>query len=331
MIENLLLYRIVLFCIVLALPVFPFILHRLGANPHLANVAIGFSGMLIVLVAAECFATFVCRSNNVGYTLAYKNWVNEYEHLNEQGFRDEDFTQKDTLKKILLFIGDSFTEGQGIEDTGMRYSNIVAGALGDSFTTFNLAKGGANDQYKWERLRTFPRVPDLIVYQYFMDDIMDAAALVGLPGPIVEPPYVTYTRPLPQLIENSYLLNYLYWQLPHNEFADYQKCLNRANIDSAAQKQHFMFLDSICSYSKDHNVRLLVLIMPHIPDPNFSAPLLKPTVDYFKGSGVQLVEVTPFLAAVPVEDRIVNVNDYHLNSRMQPVVANSLLRAIANR
>src|SRR6476469_856276 len=47
-------------------------------------------------------------TNNEGLLIANPNNVGQSEYINREGFRSKDFSEIDTTKKKILFIGDSF-------------------------------------------------------------------------------------------------------------------------------------------------------------------------------------------------------------------------------
>ncbi|MEL6660448.1 MAG: hypothetical protein AAFR36_28535, partial [Bacteroidota bacterium] len=67
----------------------------------------------VLLLGVELIFTFVPVSHGVGFSYAGKNWRFYYEQRNGEGFRDEEISQRDTTKQTIVFIGDSFAEGQG--------------------------------------------------------------------------------------------------------------------------------------------------------------------------------------------------------------------------
>ena len=70
-------------------------------------------------------------------------------------------------KKIVLVVGDSFTEGHGIRHADLRYSNLLGEKLGAAFQVYNLDRVGADTPEEYVNLTAYPLEPDYLVLQYF--------------------------------------------------------------------------------------------------------------------------------------------------------------------
>lgn len=105
---------------------------------------------------------------------------------NTEGFRDDDFIKFNDTKRI-VFLGDSFVWGWGIEKEG-RFDELLQSKLGQSWQVFNLGMNGYSsdqeiilyDQYNSQL------APNVVVLIFFANDLNDnlAAAAYSKPKPL---------------------------------------------------------------------------------------------------------------------------------------------------
>ncbi|MFN0198509.1 MAG: SGNH/GDSL hydrolase family protein, partial [Planctomycetaceae bacterium] len=108
--------------------------HRRSAGKSLTaiHVALGIWFCLAALTIPELYcALFSDHTDSFSMTNISRRWFNRHVRLNAQGFRDE--IPFDTLpadgRQRLVFIGDSFTFGHGIDELRLRFSDRVAQQL----------------------------------------------------------------------------------------------------------------------------------------------------------------------------------------------------------
>src|SRR5690606_14163974 len=94
------------------------------------------------------------------------------------GYRDREWTADDFAGKTVIFaVGDSFTEGWGIENPADRFPDRLQAQLGDAYAVVNLGKGGSSTLHQTQAVATYPyATPDIILWQYLLNDI-DVAAI----------------------------------------------------------------------------------------------------------------------------------------------------------
>lgn len=101
--------------------------------------------------------------------------------INSLGFRDPPMLiEKRSGKRRVLFLGDSMTWGWGVND-GERFTDLVAGALGERVEIFNAAVPGyGTDQQLWTlEARGGELAPDLIVLVFVLNDIPECERAVA--------------------------------------------------------------------------------------------------------------------------------------------------------
>ena len=104
-------------------------------------------------------------------------WKKEYwRPINSDGYRDKEVELRPE-KKLLMTIGDSFTAGHGVP-FDQTYSTLLQKRLEDSHVVVNLGDSGASTKREKQNFSRFIDkydYPDVVIYQYFGNDIQDLA------------------------------------------------------------------------------------------------------------------------------------------------------------
>lgn len=293
----------------------------------LKNIILGLVSVFFTLLLAEIFFGFVPRTTNYGKSLSTKVWERYYWKNNADGFRDEDFAQKDSTKKRIAFIGDSFTAGQGIKNPADRYSDLIGAALKDSFEFYNVAISGTNSESKADILYSLQIKPDILIYEFFVDDIVDTRIRLDSVLPHSSP-YKNLSPLAIDLIENSFLLNYLYWMYPHLTISDYKKYLTDSYTKPAITTAHEKVIRNIITYAKAHNIQLVFLTIPLPTEYEFSNLHTHAIEALVEDSGITNINITAALEPFPVEELIVNSSDMHLNEKGNQIIAKAILEKV---
>jgi len=191
------------------------------------NFASIFFTVAILFLGLEMVFLFFARSNTVGYTLSSCRWLDyNWKPRNSFSYRDDDFSP-DTLrgKKIVFAMGDSFTAGYGIDNYKDRYSNRLDDMLPDNFKVLNVGVNGFDTKSQLFLLRQIELKPDILVLQYYINDIQNIAEDMGMEFEGYTP-YEDVFPALKYFVKRSYLLNHVYWSLPRkdtNSFHDFLK------------------------------------------------------------------------------------------------------------
>jgi hypothetical protein len=121
------------------------------------------------LIVSNLFYT-----NNGGLLIANRNDPSHSEFINHEGFRSKEFSEIDTTKKKILFIGDSFTWGfSATPIKGNCFADIVANET--NYEVINLGIPGTDPpQYSLLAEKYIPQLkPDLVLVMFFMgNDLM---------------------------------------------------------------------------------------------------------------------------------------------------------------
>lgn len=268
-----------------------------------------FTLLLIVGAGEVFFRYFYAESENV-FTGATLNWLARYWHENSLGYRDREWTPEDLAgKQTIIVTGDSFAAGWGINDPADRFSDVLAQNLGDQWAVINLGIYGTATPEQLERLKAYPlQDPDVVLMQYFLNDIDYAGLKLGL---------LPEAKPKPAWVEGSYLLDFLYVRLLA-QFLDPE--FNRDwwdwNYDAydnvGIWSVHEQEIEDYIDYVESIHARLIVVIFPNMLDPVRSIPYVDRVAQVFEARGHRdILKLFDAAAAWTPQDRMVSARDTH--------------------
>ncbi|GAB4027612.1 SGNH/GDSL hydrolase family protein [Spirosoma koreense] len=304
-------------------------------NPNppklLGNLATLFLPIVLLLVALEMAFMFIAQSQEGGITLASHIWFERHWlPMTPDDYRDSPKTDTVGKKKVLI-VGDSFTAGHGLTSASDRYGNVLAEKLGDKqFVTYNLGISGSDTRDEFKRLTKFKVRPDVLILQYFPNDIEKVAAQHGL-KPAAFTPFSDIPRAFQSLFIKSYLFNYLYWQFPHGNFAPFDTYARTAYGTPAIINDHLSDLNQFVEYAKANNAQLYVVLFPFVHNLEQSAEYTRPVVAFFKQQNVPVLEVGRLIGDIDVKDRVVGRNDGHASALVNHRVGEALFQLIESK
>lgn len=305
--------------------------HRFGKTSAwgrlVQNLALSGLTLFLVLMAAELFfKVFFAQSDGWNQTLASQNWFERYWTLNALGYRDTEWPPEAVrTKRKILILGDSFAAGQGIERIEDRFSNRLGVKLGEDYLVMNVATPGISTRDEIERVKGFPYKPEILILQYFVNDIRSAAHERGLVSDVPDLQPWPLLRPL---IEHSYALNFIYWRgirlMPRPWQADDFNWLDAAYNDPGVWWTHQQELATLYQGTVSENVKLIVVIFPSMLDVEGSRVYTGKVANFFRDRQVPVLDVTELLAGLPPDQLVVSAVDAHPNEWVHQQVAEAL-------
>ena len=327
---------LVLICIAL-----PILMSRLqkAFTPRWAK-GLSYNGGIVLLLffLMELFFSWLPQSLGNGKAFVEHNWLRKYWGTpNSMGYRDAE--PEDNGKPKLMVLGDSFVEGHGIEKRGQRFSNILKADLKDQFQVYNLGRGGSNTRDEFERLQQYPHTPDVLFLSYFSNDIMDIPPS-GDPPPPFPMPDEDLSSISRYFVEHTFSMNYLFWKFiaPAKfgevllEKTDYNPVFRY--LDEQVLSQHTQDLEKFIGWSRENNVRLVVVVFPNLSQGGIAISSLlvcKPIADFFQQQGIEVVNVYDLVKALPAHERVVNSSDTHPSPKVNKLVAEELKKRVLAR
>lgn len=247
-----------------------------------------YSSLLILLIMGELYFRYRFAESGWGFTLAYQNWERRYWETNSLGFRDREWTPPDWADKTtVMVLGDSFSAGWGIQNPEDRYANVLAAQLGDEYAVVVVARPGGTPARELTWAKDHPlQSPDVIIYQYYLNDIDDAALSIN---DFWQP---QFPRPPQWIDRESYLANFIYWR-----FIPLYSTVNAADGQSYWEWNYATFenlaifdihrqeLNAIMDYAEEVQARLIVVIFPNMQDPVRSIRYVDAVATVFEARG----------------------------------------------
>jgi hypothetical protein len=288
-------------------------------------VAAGLATALSLIALEEVFM-FVARSHNVGYTLASKLWYHHHWGMpNALGYRDHEHVPAPG-KKIVFMVGDSYAAGAGVERE-QRFADVFAGLRPD-LQVMNLGVCGLDSVEEYKRLEAHPVHPDVVVLEYYPNDVDGAAKRAGHDPPDFEP-YADLPCFVPVwFVRNSFLANFAYWQLPHGDGDAYLRFMMDMEHDPAVSRLQLEDLAKFCTWTNERRAGLVVVLMPLLEDLAWSRTANADVKAFFESQHVPVVDVADLVADLTVAQRLVNHHDGHASRVVHERIGHALAKLI---
>lgn len=295
------------------------------SNKLVANIAT--LGIMVVWLAGflEIAFMFISQSHEGDLSKASQIWFAKYwKPITSEGYRDFPKTNAEKKKKVLV-LGDSFAAGHGLNNTEDRFSDQLEQKLGaDRFAVYNLGVSGSDTRDEFQRLQKFPVKPDVLVLEYFPNDIERAARDAKLTLAEFKP-YDDIKLPgVGSLVMRFYLPNYIYWQFPHMPPASITDFVQKSYTDTTILNPHLRDLQKIVDYAQAHNAPMYVVMVPFLQNVEKSNGYTKPIEDFFINQKIPVVRLSEHLGEIPPKERIVGKNDGHASAKVNAVIADKL-------
>ena len=188
-------YLIIIFIALIILPIASYrIFHSLLSEESKKILIVSaFTVFTIILSFSACefyFRYFYDIPDGLGFLRVSERWQLRhvtYTSFNGIQFRDTDFDAKIKNQNAIKIgvLGDSITFGGGIENSKDRFSDILSEKLkkeGYNVEVYNLGKPGYDTEAEIE---VYKRVSylnyDVLIWQYFLNDIQSAEKSTGTP------------------------------------------------------------------------------------------------------------------------------------------------------
>ena len=310
-----------------------FIRNRPGSP--LLNVLTVVVSVYCVLAVLESIFMFYPRSNGSGESLAARLWWSKYYNpgsFNSLGFRD---IEPERNEPAIVFVGDSFTAGDGLENPDDRFSNIVRSGLraqGLRYCVSNIGAGGLDTRWEYDTLLRFVATsrikPKKIILEYFGNDIERVASEMGLKFK-GNAPYAAVPGFLKPVVKGSYLCNYIFWLFPRSFEVPYTEYLKQAYANKDILARHEEDLQLFIQYARDNSAELLVLVFPFMDDLEMSNRLyVGQIVDFFSSRGIVTINVSQLIKDLPLKERVIHANDAHASRKVNMIVAQEILQLL---
>lgn len=279
-----------------------------------AGLLVSYVMIVLLLAGGEAYFRYA-HADSEG-RLASNNWIERYWRENSMGYRDREWSADEWAgKTTVAMVGDSFTAGWGIENPSDRASDVLAARLGDDYAVFNLGLPGTSTPEQLAALQAFPAQPDVVILQYFLNDIQYALLSLGLNAPIED---------IPPLARESYLANYLYARTTAGFGGSYWQQMYAHYDNFAIWDVHRAELEAFAEYVESIEARLIVVIYPNLQDPVGSIAYVDRVAQVFEAHGVEVLKLFDVVAAMPSGSAFVSPRDAHPSVALHRMVGEML-------
>lgn len=297
------------------------------------NIGLIFFSVYIMFLILEGIFSFVARSHGDGSSLASRLWFSKYwEPVNHLGFRDVEPQISDSM---ILFVGDSFTAGHGINKIEDRFSDqvkqyILKNKISNSVV--NIGMCGYDTDQEYDVMTKFidqhKKKTKTIVLLYFGNDISETTKKQNLFFNVALNPLSDLNIVTQALIQGSFFINYIYYLSPpiHNNYILFLK--DAYNNESLFSK-HLEELQKFVDYSQKNNIQLIAVIFPFLQDLKLSESLYTHKIKtFFESQNIDCIDVASLAVKIPTTKRLVNKNDAHASVEVNHLVAQEIIKKI---
>lgn len=306
--------------------------HRAVARLIGGNTLIFLCMLGAVALAGESYLRFVAvETDSFGMSLPARRWFALHTRLNSLGCRDKEWSQaKPQGVHRIVFLGDSFAYGWGIENPGDRFGDLIQARFDATspglVETMNVAKPG------WGTIDQIPPLASMID-AYDIDEVV----LCHVPNDIekllpttdefnpIRPPSPGFIN-----LDSSPLLDYLYRRiyLPRVPTVHgYHDWLAEGYDDAAVwsrQRQNFQEMAEVC---RERGVKFRVALLPFLctQGSRFQQQEIQKLVRlHFEANQIEVIDLSEAVQHRPAAELVVNSVDAHPNELAHRLFADKL-------
>jgi hypothetical protein len=177
-------------------------------------------------------------------------------------------------------------------------------------------------------LAGYPSSADALVLSYYINDIVTACQTVlgeyiyeeGIPQP---------TGIVQQVVENSHLANYAYWNFyARTRMTDTFERWDQRTQDCFTSDEVWAYhqgeLQAIYDWAVIHEIPLVVVLFPSLVNIEAYDTALGRVEDFFTGLGVTVINPSETWKTYPVDQRVVNSLDSHPSLKLHHEIGKAL-------
>ncbi len=300
-----------------------------------------FSGVMVLLttvalifIGAETYMRlFYVTTDGYGFTAMNYHWYKNFYwgHYNSLGYRDYEPQPADAAVTRVAVLGDSFAMGHGINNLDDTFAQLLERDLGPGYDVNVVAQSGWDSDVELYELESYPLQPDIVILSYYLNDI---DYLLQAPELNPDSHFTFPDSPLLSwFILNFFVPNYLYYNLLQftspERTANHLQDLVDAHLDETFWEQQAQRLYEIIAWSQRHDVRLIVLLWPHITAIAESQPATQRVRAFFEDAGIPVVDMSDALKDHDPRQLVVNRFDAHPGVEAHRLAAEALYPLVA--
>lgn len=297
------------------------------AKSPLTGVLITVTTLLILFTLGEAYLRlFYITTDGYGFTAMNYHWYRNFYwgHYNSVGFRDKEPIPDAPMR--IAVLGDSFAMGHGINNLDDTFPQILERELDNGVDVNVIAQSGWDSDVELFQLDSYPYQPDIVILSYYLNDI---DYLLQAPEVNPDSNFSFPENPLLRaFILNFFVPNYVYYNLL--QFTSTTRTSNHlanlvdAHLDDELWSEQAQRLYEIVVWTQERDVRLIVLLWPHVTAVDESQPAVERVRQFFNEQGVPVVDMSDPLRQSGSPQLIVNRFDTHPGLEAQRLAAEFL-------
>jgi hypothetical protein len=294
-------------------------------NALLLGLFLGF-----MFLGFETYYRFIYdTTDSFTLTKTTQAWFKRHVQLNRLGLRDNVEYQPaiPPEHRRIIFLGDSFDAGHGVDDVDRRFANLLR-RRHPEWDVMTLALFGWETSHEIEAIKMAIQNQiqlDVVVLVYCLNDISDLLLDWNAKWPSVAARF----RSVNWFVQHSYFINTYYFRLVARHDPDIVE-YGRAVKDAYATplwEQEAARLGELTALVESRGGRLVAVAFPAMerlgPDYDWG-PAHQKLAAYWAGAGVPYLDLLPVFSPHAHETLTVNRFDAHPNERAHALAAEAI-------
>lgn len=214
----------------------------------------GVSGYIKILAIAEALLSFIPLSMSYP-TFQTLNWNLYFNTFDRQMF---ELSEKQKVVHV-IYIGDSFTEGIGIEYAADRFDQQAAKKIkylsAHSAATYNLGHSGWGTREELLELKRHKHKIDFLVWQYYVNDLEDSK-------PADTNSAMAMPFPARLSVTSNFLTGVFFSMMIRQNLMSTNNDLMQS--DQKTIERHKRQIDTLTEYCRLRDINMILLYVPEI-------------------------------------------------------------------
>lgn len=336
-------FYLILFLVTFAISVsFIYFIFKSRHSPKVKKFSLSaiFSIFIVIfsITLAESYFRYVYdASDGLGFLKVNRKWHERHVVHNNYFFRDRDFaTQKSPGTIRIGVLGDSIAFGGGIENVRDRFSNLLEEKLNQSgyqAQVYNLGKPGYDTEGEILEYQKVKHLDfDIIVWQYFLNDIQALEKSTGTPIIAKNSKQGQLTA---WLSDGSFFFDFLYWRFSARygkTFAELRTADIARYHDPVQLQRHQEIITNFLDDLLRENKKVIVIIFPMIflltPNGYAAADIHTLMGETFAKNEVQVIDLLQDLSARNGREFWASQFDSHPNEKVHAIAAEKVYQKV---
>lgn len=305
--------------------------------------------ILLFFYSGEMYLSIFPPSQGNNEAYISKIWFKRYWETNKYGFRDKDYMLdelKYKKKDLIVFLGDSYIAGHGINDPKDRTADILETALKTDYYLINTGINGIGTLKEFSILKGFPLRPKVIILSHVSNDIEEILPQEESYAAAYQQTESNLSIFLFSNSRNSILGDLLYHYIKQLVFASRQQVTNTNSPETKNAfhewykvdtifNQHLKNIKRISDYSIDSlHAKFILVTYPEGGGKEIDSTDIyinrKIINSLAHRNNFYTLNVTPIFRRFKPNDRIVNFLDGHPSKKINQLVADTLIQLITS-